>query len=84
MYRGWRVWVLSAVLAVVPTSLVRADVSVYGRTENSLFVDILGTITSQDPAAFADAIQDLETAGYMPGSTVRVAMYSRRCIWAAH
>ena len=38
---------------------MRADVSVYGRTESSLFVDILGTITSQDPAAFEEAIQDL-------------------------
>jgi hypothetical protein len=57
--RSCRVWVLSAVLAVVPTSLVRADVSVYGRTDSSFFVDILGTITNQDPKTFENAIQDL-------------------------
>jgi hypothetical protein len=43
----------------VPTSLVRADVSVHGRTDSSLFVDILGTITNQDPKTFENAIQDL-------------------------
>ncbi len=59
MSRSCRVWVLSAVLAVVPTSLVRADVSVHGRTDSSLFVDILGTITNQDPKTFENAIQDL-------------------------
>ena len=59
MSRGWRVWVLTVVLALVPTSLVRADVSVHGRTESSLFVDILGTITSQDPKTFENAIEDL-------------------------
>jgi hypothetical protein len=57
--RRWRVWVLSVVLALVPTALVRADVSVHGRTENSLFVDILGTITNQDPKTFESAIEDL-------------------------
>jgi len=59
VYRGWRVWALSVVLALVPTSLLRADVSVHGRTESSLFVDILGTITSQDPKIFENAIEDL-------------------------
>jgi hypothetical protein len=58
VYRGWRVWV-SVVLALVPASLARADVSVHGRTDSSLFVDILGTITNQDPKTFEDAIQDL-------------------------
>jgi hypothetical protein len=61
VYRGWRVWALSVVLALVPTSLVRADVSVHGRTESSVFVDILGTITNQDPKTFEAAIQDLGT-----------------------
>jgi hypothetical protein len=43
----------------MPTSLVRADVFVHDRTESSLFVDILGTITSQDSKTFENAIQDL-------------------------
>jgi len=57
--RRWRGWVLSVVLALVPTALVRADVSVHGRTESSVFVDILGTITNQDPKTFENAIEDL-------------------------
>ena len=60
MCRRWRVWALSIVVALVPTALVRADVSVHGRNENSLFVDITGTITNQDPKAFESAIEDLE------------------------
>lgn len=59
MYRGWTVSVLAVVLALMPTSLVRADVFVHDRTESSLFVDILGTITSLDPKTFENAIQDL-------------------------
>ena len=59
MNRGWRVSILSVVLALVPTSLVRADVFVHDRTESSLFVDILGTITSLDSKTFENAIQDL-------------------------
>ena len=43
----------------MPTSLARADVSVHDRTENSLFVDIVGTITSPDSKTFENAIQDL-------------------------
>jgi hypothetical protein len=52
--------ILSVVLALMPTSLVRADVWVHDRTESSLFVDISGTITNLDPKAFENAIQDLE------------------------
>ncbi|HZO47931.1 MAG TPA: hypothetical protein VFB68_18680 [Xanthobacteraceae bacterium] len=43
----------------MPTSLTRADVSVHGRTDSSVFVDILGTITNQDPKTFENAIEDL-------------------------
>ncbi len=59
MNRGWAVSILSVVLTLVPMSLVHGDVLVHNRTESSLFVDILGTITNLDPATFEDAIQDL-------------------------
>jgi hypothetical protein len=57
--RGWAVSILSVVVILVPASLVRADVLVYDRTESSLFIDISGTITSQDAKTFENAIQDL-------------------------
>ena len=59
MKRGWAVSILSVVLALVPTSFVHGDVLVHDRTESSLFVDILGTITNLDPKTFESAIQDL-------------------------
>lgn len=59
MYRGWVVSILSVVLIVVPTPLVRADVFVHHRTESSLFVDIAGTITSLDSKTFENVMQDL-------------------------
>ena len=59
MNRGWAVSILSVVLTLVPTSLVRADVFVHDRTDSSLFVDISGTITNLDSKTFESAIQDL-------------------------
>jgi hypothetical protein len=59
VYRGWAVSILAVVLILAPASLARADVFVHGRTDNSLFVDISGTITSLDAKTFENAIQDL-------------------------
>jgi hypothetical protein len=57
--RGWAVSILSVVLTLVPASFVHGDVLVHNRTESSLFVDVLGTITNLDPATFENAIQDI-------------------------
>jgi hypothetical protein len=59
VFRGWGVSILAVVLALVPASLVHADVVVHGRTDSSLFVDVSGTITSQDPKLFEEVVQDL-------------------------
>jgi hypothetical protein len=44
---------------LVPALPVRADVSVHARTDNSLFVDVSGTITSQDSKTFESVVLDI-------------------------